>query len=183
MQKILPGAFAIVLFIFIAPAESPQTPLPLIPQTALAQAPSPVPVSVIIPAIGVNSPIEDVGVLPNGELDVPSGSTGNVGWYAAGTIPGDIGSAVLDAHVFAAFSKLHNLKTGDDIYIGTSAGSTLHFVIEESDTYQLAQVPLQQLFNRSDAPRLNLITCAGSMTPDHSTYDHRLVVYAVLAKN
>jgi hypothetical protein len=37
---------------------------------------------------------------------------------------------------------------------------------------------LDQIFNRNDAARLNLITCHGQLTADRSTYTHRLVVYA-----
>ena len=146
-------------------------------------ATSPYPMRVRIPSIALNSPIENMGVVENGQLDVPDGSTKNVGWYQGGTTPGNAGSAVLDAHVFAAFARLHDLKVGSDIYIDTSANTTLHFVVQETDTYALSQVPLQQLFNRDDAPRLNLITCAGKLTPDRSTYDHRLVVYARLDGN
>jgi sortase A len=113
-------------------------------------------------------------------MDVPSGSTKNVGWYKYGTAPGDTGSAVLDAHVFAAFSNLHALRVGSDIYVTTANNNTLHFVVQETRLYKLGEVPATVLFNRSDTQRLNLITCAGKLTANHSTYDHRLVVYAVL---
>jgi len=138
------------------------------------------PIELIVPSIKLDVPVVDVGVNAKGEMDVPDGSTKNVGWYEDGTIPGDTGSAVLDAHVFAAFKNLRYAKVGDDIYVKTKSGDTLHFKIEQSMVYKTAQVPLQLLFNRADEPRLNLITCAGKLTKDRSTYDHRLVDYAVL---
>ncbi len=140
------------------------------------------PVRVSIPSIGLNDPIERMGVLSNGELNVPNGSTDNVGWYAAGTRPGQMGSAVLDAHVFAAFSNLKYVKPGDSIYITDVDGTVLHFVVQISEVFKLANLTSNYLFNRDDARRLTLITCAGHLTPDHSTYDHRLVVSAVLAQ-
>jgi LPXTG-site transpeptidase (sortase) family protein len=122
------------------------------------------------------------GVNDKGELEVPDGTTQNVGWYKDGASPGQVGSAVLDAHVFAAFSKLHNIKPGSDIYVVLQNNAQLHFMVQSVSTYELGQVPLEQLFNRADHERLNLITCAGRLTPDHTTYDHRLVIYATLVQ-
>lgn len=163
--------------------------LPLVDFSALSmipiQASAPAtaasrPVRLIIPSIGLDDPIEGVGVDKNGDMAVPSGKTSNVGWYDKGTIPGQIGSAVIDAHVFAAFAQLKQLPIGADIYVQTESGATLHFVAEEADTYPLAEVPVRRLFTGNDAARLNLITCAGRLIDNNTTYDHRLIVYAVL---
>jgi sortase (surface protein transpeptidase) len=139
------------------------------------------PVHLTISSIKLSDPIENMGVLSNGELNVPNGRTNNVGWYAAGTVPGDMGSAVLDAHVFAALKNLRYVKPGDNIYITDADGTVLHFVVQTSEVFRLGQLSADYLFNRTDARRLTIITCAGHLTPDHSTYDHRLVVSAVLA--
>jgi sortase (surface protein transpeptidase) len=138
------------------------------------------PVELIVPSIKLDVPVIDVDVNAKGEMDVPDGTTNNVGWYERGTIPGNTGSAVFDAHVFAALKNLRNAKVGDDIYVTTKSGRSLHFRIQESTVYKTAEVPLQKLFNRADEARLNLITCAGKLTKDRSTYDHRLVDYAIL---
>jgi len=153
-------------------------PAPLAPPPA-AQIPT-TPLRLIIPSIALNDTIAEVGLNSKGEMDVPAGNTRDVGWYMGGTVPGTLGSAVIDAHVFAAFSKLRNIKVGNSIYVETDNGQKLHFVVSEMHTYALADVPADILFNRADTERLNLITCAGSLTPDHTTYDHRLVVYATL---
>jgi sortase (surface protein transpeptidase) len=136
------------------------------------------PSDLIIPSIHLASPIQAVGTTSEGAMAVPSGATTNVGWYKYGTIPGATGSAVLDAHVFAAFAKLKYLKPGSDIYVLAQDGSMRHFVVIRTQTYANANVPLNLLFNRSDGQYLNLITCAGKLTPDHTTYSARLVVYA-----
>ena len=138
------------------------------------------PSDLIIPSIKIVSPIQPVGITSGGAMAVPNGATNNVGWYEYGTVPGATGSAVLDAHVFAAFTDLKYLKPGSDIYVLAQDGSLRHFVVTRTQTYANADVPLNLLFNRSDGQYLNLITCAGKLTPDHSTYDARLVVYAKL---
>ena len=138
------------------------------------------PVELIIPSIKLDYRVLQVGVNEKGEMDVPNGNTKDVGWYEGGTIPGNMGSAVIDAHVFAAFKNLRYVKVGDDIYVVTRSGKKLHFRAEESLVYKTPQVPAEVLFNRSDARRLNLITCAGKYIPRLETYDHRLIVYAVL---
>jgi len=139
------------------------------------------PARVIIPSIGLDAPIQNMGLNKKGELDVPSGKTNNVGWWAKGTLPGEVGSAVFDAHVFAAFSALKYLEPGADIYVVARDGEITHFVAQEATTYALSKVPATKLFAQNDQPRLNLITCAGSLTKDRSTYTHRLIVYATLA--
>jgi len=136
------------------------------------------PSDLIIPSINLISPIQGVGINSYGEMAVPDGKTNRVGWYQYGTIPGNIGSAVIDAHVFAAFAKLKYVKPGSDIYVLTQQKSLLHFVVSRVQTYSIAKVPLNILFNQSNGKYLNLITCAGELTRDHSTYDSRLVVYA-----
>ncbi len=182
--------------LFILPLIIREPITPLVPNTAVASASTTVatntnskkhsapstPLRVRVPKIGLNSPIQNMGLTSSGDLDVPDGSTKKIGWYAAGTKPGEVGSAVFDAHVFAAFKQLRYALPGTDVYVDMSNGETLHFKIEESTVYPLANVPADQLFNRDDKPRLNLITCAGNLTADRTTYDHRLIAYAVLVE-
>ncbi len=113
-------------------------------------------------------------------MAVPSGSSNNVGWYDGGPMPGEAGSAVLDAHVFAAFSKLKYVSVGDSIYVN-EYGKQLRFVVAAVKTYALSEITSNDLFTPTSDHDLNLITCAGNLTADHSTYDHRIVVYATLA--
>lgn len=134
-----------------------------------------------IPSIGFNNPIVKVGTNRQGEMDVPSGKTRNVGWYKNGTLPGELGSAVIGAHVFAAFSKLDEVAPGDEIFVTMSDGTTRKFIVAETNVYKLSEMSPDTLFNRNDARRLNLITCAGALTADGSTYTHRLVVSAIAA--
>jgi LPXTG-site transpeptidase (sortase) family protein len=160
-----------------AATSSPPVPEPIVPA-----APD-YPERLAIPAIALSDQIVQVGVTQGGDMAVPAGTTKDVGWYEYGTVPGDTGNAVIDAHVFAAFSKLAKLKTGNDIFVQTTAGKTLHFVVTDVETYPLASVPVDALFGRTDGSHLNLITCAGNLTSDRSTYDHRLIVYTTLVND
>lgn len=138
------------------------------------------PTKLSIPAIRLASRVVPVNVNSSGEMDVPSGNTNNVGWYEGGVLPGERGTSVMDAHVFAAFENLSSVQVGDDLYVDTADGRRLHFVVRAVRTYALSELTPDMLFERTDGRHLNLITCAGSLTSDRSTYDHRLIVYTEL---
>lgn len=141
--------------------------------------PSP-PVRISIPSIGVNSRVVSVGVNAAGEMDVPDGATQNVGWYTYGTVPGEIGSAVMDAHVYAAFKNLKSLQVGDRIYVADTSGTVREFSVIKSVVYALTNVPMEGIFTDARGKFLNLITCEGRYHAAKGTYSHRRVVYAKL---
>src|SRR6266702_3136644 len=92
-----PRLFWTVLTAMVAVALS-VAGLSLAPPTA-----SPVPppfVRLLIPAIGVNAPIESVEVRPDGTMEKPAQRPWNdVGWYNSGPRPGERGSAVIAGHL------------------------------------------------------------------------------------
>jgi LPXTG-site transpeptidase (sortase) family protein len=140
------------------------------------------PVRISIPSIALNDKVVPVGVNSLGDMDVPSGSTDDIGWYAKGTVPGDIGSAVMDAHVFAALARLDEVKKGDTINVSMADGSTRRFVVTRTQVYKVGDLSPAELFSAKGGRYLHLITCAGALTPDRTSYTHRLVVYATLVK-
>jgi sortase A len=140
------------------------------------------PVGINIPSIKLSSAIVQMGLLKNGELDVPSGKTHHIGWYKDGTMPGEIGSAVMDAHVYAAFKNLKNVRVGDVVTITMSNDTKLNFKITEKKTLPLSKVSKDELFNRDRGRELHLITCAGIFSKKLNTYTHRLLVYAKLVE-
>lgn len=171
------------LFI-IAPLLLVATTVPFITNTKTAHAAETVtadaPAWIYAPSIGLFSPIQGVGTTATGEMDVPSGRSNNVGWYQYGVKPGEQGTAVLDAHVFAAFKNLSLMKPGQDIYIVMQSGKLLHYVTTRAETYAINALSPYTLFAPSNKPQLNLITCAGQFVASRATYDHRLIVSAVL---
>lgn len=142
-------------------------------------APDERPARLSIPAIGVDTRVESVGVTPEGNMDVPR-DVQDVGWYAPGVRPGRAGDAVFDGHLDwytgpAVFWKLDQVKPGDRVEIGMEDGRTLVFAVYRSAAHPFNQPP-PDLFGRAGAPRLSLITCTG--TWDGTRYAKRLVVDA-----
>lgn len=144
------------------------------------KASSPHPIRLSSPAIRLSSRVVPVNLNAKGEMDVPSGTTNDVGWYEGGVLPGERGTAVMDAHVFAAFKNLDSLAVGDDLYVDTADNRRLHFVVRAVRTYLLSDLTPDMLFQATEGRHLNLITCAGSLTSDGATYDRRLIVYTEL---
>lgn len=143
-----------------------------------------IPQTVEIPSIDVNAEIENVGILDNGQMGVPSNED-DVAWFEPGTMPGDKGNAVLAGHVDsytgpAVFWDLGELEEGDEIIITDEAGETLVFQVRKSVSYGRNDAPIDEIFGETDEHRLNLITCSGTFNRDEGTHDERLVVYTEL---
>ncbi len=148
-------------------------------------ASSEAPVHITIPVIGVDANVGSVGLGKTGNMAVPTNYT-DVGWYRYGTLPGEIGSAVMDGHLDngfgldAVFKRLGELTPKDDIYITTAGGKKLHFRVISVDTYPYDALPLHEIFHRNDGSYLNLITCDGTWSLSVGQYNERLVVRSAL---
>lgn len=146
--------------------------------------PEGLPVRLKIPAIGVDSAIEDALITPDGRMDVPSG-TKNVAWFALGPNPGQKGSAVIGGHYGfyeankgpAVFYKLDQLKVGEKIYIVDDKGDTLAFVVRSIKLFD-RNADATTVFTSSDGlAHLNLITCEGVWNKVNDSYPQRRVVF------
>jgi sortase A len=142
------------------------------------------PILLNIPSIDVNSKIVDVGITSRGNMGTPTNYE-DVGWYRYGILPGEAGSAVMAGHVDnglslpGVFSKLSEVKVGDDIFTTNKLGAKLHFVVKNIATYAY-DAKDTNVFTQNDGKYLKLITCVGTWKPDNKTHDKRLVVTAVL---
>jgi sortase (surface protein transpeptidase) len=140
----------------------------------------------LIPSLSIDAHVQRVGVNAKGLMSAPSNFT-DVAWYKNGTIPGKLGSAVIDGHVdnglglAGVFKHLGDIQIGDDVYIVTASGAKLHFIVKDIERYPYTGGPVDTIFNAHDAARLNLITCAGSWVKGGHTYNERLVVYTTYA--
>lgn len=143
------------------------------------------PSKLLIPALSIDARIKFVGVNEKGNMATPGNFT-DVAWYKYGTVPGQLGSAVMAGHVdnglglAGVFKHLDTLKKGDDIYVETKEGTKLHFVVFEVKAYPYTDVPTDVLFTRSGKAYLNLVTCVGNWIKEGKTYDQRLIVSALL---
>lgn len=146
-----------------------------------------VPASIEIPALDVNTEIEKVGRLKNGQMGVPKGFD-TVGWFGDGAKPGAPGNAVMAGHVDsktgpAVFYKLEGLNNGDEVIVKDIGGKTLTFVVTGKEKYDRKTAPVESIFDYSYGSKLNLITCTGSFNRDEGTHEERLVVYTELKNN
>ena len=112
----------------------------------------------------------------------------DVGWYRFGPAPGaSSGSAVLSGHVdsaqqgLGAFSRLGELHAGDNVTVTDTAGRQLSYRVVGKEAFDKKTVPLAELFSRSGAARLTLITCGGAFDAAAKSYVDNIVVTAVPA--
>lgn len=139
------------------------------------------PMRLQISRIGVDAPIQNVGLAADGSMDVPKNPF-NTGWYELGSRPGEIGSAVITGHVDsltgdpAVFADLDKLTIGDIITI-ENEGVSLSFRVREIRIYP-AQADATEVFISTDGKaHLNLITCNGTWDTDTNQYTDRLVIF------
>lgn len=151
------------------------TPIPITPVT---QA---IPLMLSIDSLDIHTPIEPVGIV-NDAMGIPS-TADSVSWYHPGTIPGDIGSAVMAGHVNwnkgqdAVFTNLHTLEIGDTLYVTDSHGNREYFIVTKIQEYQ-ADDDTAEVFSSDDGlAHLNLITCSGIWNSEKKTHESRLVVF------
>jgi hypothetical protein len=174
------------------PAPSPSASRPAAPSPADAPAPSaartaPVPVHLNIAAIQVDTALTQVGLNPDGTIQVPPLTKGApAGWYRNLAIPGDVGTSVILGHVDTArdgpavFYRLQELKPGDEISVGRADGTTAVFTVSQVTQYPKADFPTAQVYGAVAYPALRLITCGGSFDALRHTYRGNVVVFAAL---
>jgi len=156
--------------------------------TAATTSPAPPPlVRLLVPAIGINAPIESVGVRTDGTMETPRQSPWNdVGWYNAGPRPGEQGSAVIAGHLDrpggnpAVFWHLRDLHVGDTVQVVDAQGKTLHFHVTRIGFYPPQEAPVQDIYGNTAGRFLNLMTCAGDWIPTEHQTALRIVVYTAL---
>lgn len=140
------------------------------------------PVRLEIPKIGVDAGIEDVGVTPQGTMDVPKGPA-DAAWFDLGPRPGESGSAVIAGHegwkdnIPAVFDDLYKLQTGDKVYVVDEKGATTTYAVVAVKVYG-QNADAADVFGSNDGKaHLNLITCEGSWNAAQKSYSGRLVVF------
>ncbi|MEV4946382.1 class F sortase [Streptomyces sp. NPDC053755] len=153
------------------------------PPSAAVGAPAPSPPSEIRGARGLRAVVVPVAAGRDGALALPEDArTG--GWWALGAMAGAAeGTTLIAGHVDTrgsgpgAFAALHGLAPGARVELVAANGLTYPYVIAARRLYDRQALPAE-LFGRSGAHRLALVTCAGNYDPDKRAYDANLVLYA-----
>ncbi|WP_436794779.1 class F sortase [Actinospongicola halichondriae] len=139
------------------------------------------PTGLSISALGVEgAPVLPVGLEPNGEMEIPG--VDDVGWYELGVAPGEVGSAVLAAHIAydgvdGVFRHLERLSDGDDVSVAFDDGSSRRYRITAVTEYGKDELPAE-LFSRTLPERLVLITCGGEFNASIRSYESNVVAFA-----
>jgi hypothetical protein len=144
-------------------------------------------VRLVVPDVGIDAPVDSVGITPDGSLQLPD-DVRRVGWYRFGPLPGQSrGSAVLAGHVdswdqgLGALGRLRSVEPGQRIAVTDGAGQTTRWRVLTRQLIVKQQLPLAELFDRSGPPRLVLLTCGGPFDERLRSYLDNLVVVAVPA--
>ncbi len=152
--------------------------------------PRSLPVSVDIPAIGVESKLLHLGLNSDGTIQVPSLETRSdmAAWYKYSATPGQIGSSVIEGHVdsyrgAAVFFRLGALQPGDTVNVTLADGTTAIFRVTGVREYVKTRFPAKAIYGATDFAALRLITCGGVFDYATGHYLSSTVVFASLASS
>ncbi|MFJ8039599.1 class F sortase [Kitasatospora sp. NPDC096147] len=139
-----------------------------------------------IPALDVDVPLVELALGADGALQPPeSDDTALAGWYAAGTSPGETGTALLAGHVDtgrgpAALFRLATLTAGQSVLVDRADGATARFVVDTVANHPRDAFPSDRVYAPAARPELRVITCGGRYDRAHGGYQDNTVVYAHL---
>jgi LPXTG-site transpeptidase (sortase) family protein len=141
------------------------------------------PVTVQIPAIAVNTPLELLGIAADGTLQTPTDPQ-KAGWFTGSALPGSTGPAVIVGHVDsksgpAVFAHLKKTKVGDAISVTLAGGRRVVYHATSVVTYAKDRFPSQSVYGAVPDSELRLITCGGAFVDGQYVDD--VVVFATLS--
>ena len=170
-----------------APAPAPQAaPRPADAFTSSTDLPAVArPVRLRVPALRVDSRIIELGLQPDGSVEVPA-STSVTGWYDRGPRPGQPGPAVLLGHVDSrtgpgVFIDLHRVRPGTTVEVDRADGSTATFRITRVARVAKTRFPTELVYAPTLDPTLRLVTCGGSFDHARGSYRDNVIAFAEAA--
>jgi Sortase domain len=187
------GGLAAIIFAVAAQQHAPQPAASAAGRIGPVHGPTlkrSAPVSVQIPAIGVNSRLLHLGLNGNGTMAVPSltSSAGLAAWYKYSATPGQAGASVIEGHVDslkgpAVFYRLGALRPGNTINVKLADGVTAIFRVTGVREYAKTSFPSHAIYGASNYAALRLITCGGAFDYRTGHYLSSTVVYASLVSS
>ncbi|MDQ3715545.1 MAG: sortase [Actinomycetota bacterium] len=144
------------------------------------------PVQVMIPAIGVESSLVNLGLNADGTLEVPVDYE-RAGWFTGGNYPGDptgppglIAGHVDDYTGPAVFYELTKLVAGDEVHVVRADNTVAVFVVTAAQQFPKNEFPADQVYAPVPGSEIVLITCTGTFNADARSYLDNYVVRAAL---
>jgi LPXTG-site transpeptidase (sortase) family protein len=142
-----------------------------------------VPVRLEVPAIGVDTPVMQLGLAPDGGVEVPPiEAHDQAGWYRHSPAPGQTGPSVILGHVTVGaygdgvFRRLDRLRRGDRIVARLENGTAVAFAVTRVRTVAKDDFPTEAVYGDVNRPELRLITCGGPRV-GHA-YRDNVIVFA-----
>jgi hypothetical protein len=161
------------------PAPQPTTRGPILDQS--------IPTRLQIPAIGVDSMLNQIGLNPQGEISTPPlDKDSRAYWLSVSPTPGQLGPSTIIGHVDSAaygpgvFFKLGGLRQTDTIQVTRSDGQVAVFEVERVVEYKKSEFPTDEVYGNIDHAGLRLITCGGDFDSSTRSYESNIVAYASL---
>lgn len=171
----------------IQPDPDADEPEPTGEERVAAQVEDAQPTAVVIPSIGVEASLVDLGLNPDRTLEVPEDDYDDAGWYQQGPKPGELGPAVVVGHVDsydgpAVFYELERLQPGAEVGVRYDNGEVVRFTVERLEQHEKASFPTEAVYGETDDHALRLITCGGPFDRGEGHYDDNVIVFATLAE-
>ena len=168
-------------------APVPGPAIPVRPAAPQAQTPKdPAPRFLTVEGTTINMPIVEVGVSPNGAMEIPE-PFNEAGWYRFGRAPGAAaGTAVVAAHVdttsdSAPFSQLTSLAPGTLVTVQREGAASVTFRVTGVELMAKDAFDGASIFRRDGPPELKLVTCGGRWLDEQQDYGDNVIVTAVPA--
>ncbi len=144
-------------------------------------APGAVPVRVEVPRLDIGADLVELGLNEDRTMEVPEFEVG--GWYGGAPRPGEVGPAVIVAHVDsytgpAPFFRLGEVRPGDRIVVRYDDGSRFEFAASVTQRHAKETFPTQAVYGNTTGPELRLITCGGDYDRSSRSYLDNVIVWA-----
>jgi hypothetical protein len=146
------------------------------------------PMRITVPRVGIDAALIRVGLTRSGAIGVPPLNDAlKAAWFGRGPAPGQVGPAVIDAHVDslalpgrrAAFYSLGAVRPGDRVEVARADGRVAEFTVDSVELEQKRDFPTQKVYGSVPYAALRLITCGGAFRRG-TGYLGNVIVYAHL---
>jgi len=142
------------------------------------------PVRIAVADLSIDMDVVDVGLEPDGYLEIPDSAT-TAGWYRFGAVPGsDDGVSLIAAHVDDArvglgpFASLRDVEAGADIEVELDDGTTVAYTVSEIEQTSKENVDFGRIVRGSTGHHLVLVTCGGKFDWNTLHYEDNVIVWA-----
>jgi sortase (surface protein transpeptidase) len=134
------------------------------------------PRTIDIPAIGVHSKVNPIGLDANGSIAVPQPGArlDQAAWFQNSPTPGQPGPAIIEGHVDSesgpsVFYELGRIRPGERIHVTRADGTRLTFTVDAVRDFLKSKFPTSLVYGAKDLskPALRLITCSQFDTNTH----------------